>query len=792
MNQLLSRLAGIFTKSNANTLPTSHEAVDKLIQQGNSLEDKGNPTAALVKFKQAIEIAPAYPRAHLNLGNALLATGQAEKAIFAYREAIRLDPTYAYAYFNLGNAFQQINDPEEAISAYREALRHSPSLPGGHYSLGRLLMEQNRPEDAVPTLEEALKQEPDSKQVKWLLARSYNLTANLITQETGGEADLSRAEFLCREAIRLDATYPETRHTLGTILERQGDLVEAESSYNDAIALKPTFALAHYSLGFLLERQGKQRDANSCYRQAIALDPNMAHAHAKLGDMLALDGNLKEAENCYLKALSLAPELAEVDIRMGELKTQQEKPNDALAYFQRALTKKPGNVAALRWLGVSYLNMGRHQEAADLIRKAEALEAWAPDAQSCMLFTLTCSSDISTKELVDRHFAFGRYCRDRVCPQEKHSNSSDLERRLRIGYVSGDFVNHVVAGFFEPLLECHDRNQFEVFCYHNNFKSDAVTERVKIKSDHWRDIARMDDDAAAALVQDDRIDILVDLAGHSFLNRLMLFARKPAPVQATWLGYLGTTGLSTIDYRICDAYTDPPGLTENQHSEQLARLPHSQWCYRPPIELPETSAPPFLRNGYLTLGSFNSVRKLNSMTIGLWAEILHALPLARLLIAPVSDDGTTKHLLHQFESFDIKADRLMFRGRQKANDYFASYREVDIALDPFPYNGGTTTLDALLMGVPVVTLAGERSISRGGVSILSNLGLTELIAYTPENYVHIVQKLAGDRARLTLLHETLRSRMQQSPLMDMGHFAQDMEKLYLQMWRQWVCQQEIA
>lgn len=786
MKQLLARLAGALIKSATPSKPDPYETANILIRQGNLLEDKGEPSAAMEKYRQAVAITPEHPRTHLSLGNALLGMGQKENAIISYREAIRLDPSYAHAHFNLGNALQQVGSPGEAVAAYLEALRHTPSLPGGHYTLGRLLMDQNRPEDAVPILEQGLQLTPESKRIQWLLARAYNLVAHFTAQKIGEEADLARASSLCLKAIALDPAYPEALVNLGCILEQGGDLAQAEACYNKAVILEPTFSLAYYNLGTVLERQGRQKEAQACYQRAIAIQPDMAHAHAKLGDTFMLVGHQSEAERCYEKALSYAPELFEVNIRLGELKTRENRPDEAMAHFKSALEKAPRNVVALRWLGQACLNMGKHEEAIDLMRQAEALEIGTPDIQSCMLFTLACSSDISTTNLVAEHVSFDRYCRARVSPVRHHNNSPDPERRLRIGYVSGDFINHVVAAFIEPLLENHSAEQVEVFCYHNNPKSDSVTERIKGKSDNWRDIARLDDNAAAALIQDDQIDILVDLAGHSFLNRLLLFAHRPAPVQATWLGYLGTTGLSAMDYRICDTYTDPPGLTENQHSEQLARLPNSQWCYRPPIALPEISDPPVILRGYATLGSFNSVRKLNSKTIKLWAEVLRSVPLARLLLASVSDAGTATHLTHQFESCGVTADRLIFQGRQAAKDYFASYCEVDIALDPFPYNGGASSLDALLMGVPVITLAGERSISRGGVSILCNLGLNEFIATTPEDYVRIVQELTGAPARIAQLRTSLRERMKRSPLMAMKPFAQDVEQLYRQMWYRWV------
>lgn len=767
----------------------ARDTAESLIRQGNLLEDQGKPDAALAKYRQALKTKPDYPRAHLNLGNALLAIGQAEKAVASYRAAILLDPAYAQAHFNCGNALRQLNRLDEAAAAYREALNHAPALPGAHYALGRVLMEQNQPESAIPVLECALGEEHGLERTQWLLARAYNLAAFSLYGldiKPPCQPDLERAVALCRKAVALDSAYPEARYQLGRLLEQGGALDQAESCYRGALLVSPSYVMARYQLGVVLEKQAKLPEARACFEQVIAIDPEMAHAHAKLGDLYLREGLTREAEACYGKALLSAPDLSYVDVRLGDLKVEASELDEAVEYFQSALKKNPGNIWCYRKIAQVYLNMGRHEEAVDLMRQADRLEIGTPDSQSSKLVALMCSPSMSTEELVAEHMMFGQYCRELIVPKENHSNVRDPERRLRIGYVSGDFVNHVVSYFFEPLLECHHRDQVAVFCYHNNAKSDSVTERLKGKADYWRDIAQLDDAAAASLIQADEIDILVDLSGHSYRNRLLLFAHKPAPVQVTWLGYLATTGMSTMDYRLCDAYTDPPGRTENQHSEQLIRLPNSQWCYLPPIGLPKVNDLPLASKGYLTLGSFSVMPKVNRLTISLWAKVLHALPSSRLLLASVPGSSTAKHLAQEFEFFQISTERLIFRGRMKAEDYFASYGEVDIILDSFPYNGGTTTLDAILMGVPVVTLAGERSVSRGGVSILSNIGLTDLIAATPDDYVRIAQDLARDPARLGELRATLRQRMEKSPLMGMERFAWDLEGLYRRMWRRWV------
>jgi predicted O-linked N-acetylglucosamine transferase (SPINDLY family) len=367
-----------------------------------------------------------------------------------------------------------------------------------------------------------------------------------------------------------------------------------------------------------------------------------------------------------------------------------------------------------------------------------------------------------------------------------YTNELIPDRRIRIGYVSPDFRRHSVNYFIEPVLAAHTREQFEVFCYSDVVSPDEVSHRIQTYPVQWRDIVGMTDAQIAALVRSDRIDILVDLAGHTGYNRMLLFARKPAPVQVSWLGYPNTTGLKAVDYRIVDGYTDPPGLTDPFYTEKLTRMPESFLCYQPEQDSPEIGPLPSLQAGHITFGSFNIISKVTPEAVALWADILKKVPDAKLFLKAKSlfDKGTREYLGALFLQQGIPMDRLIFKFHTASyKEHLAMYNSIDIALDTFPYNGTTTTCEALWMGVPVVTLAGDRHASRVGKSLLTNIGLPELVAETENAYIDIAVKLAADIDRLRFLRERLREMMRQSPVCDATGFTANLENCYREMWR---------
>jgi protein O-GlcNAc transferase len=458
--------------------------------------------------------------------------------------------------------------------------------------------------------------------------------------------------------------------------------------------------------------------------------------------------------------------------------------NSATEYFERSIRARPGDAVFINNLGSVLVDCGRTEEAAAVFRHALALVPGARAARANLLYVLALLPGARPEEIYAEHLAWASIHADPLLAQARvHRNSPDPERRLRIGYVSADFRRHALSHFVEPVLARHEREAFEVYCYYSGTAVDEVTARLMRHAQHWNNIAAVDDARAAQLIRADGIDILIDVSGHTRGNRLLLFARKPAPLQVSYLGYLNTTGMKAIDYRISDSYADPPGVSDSVHTEKLLRLPRTLWCYLPPQDAPPVSELPALRRGHVTFASFNDIKKLNPRVLELWAALLRQVPGSRLLVMGVPDEEEAARIRRGLAG--IEPDRVRTQGRLERDRYWRQFAEVDIALDPFPYAGGTTTCDTLWMGVPVVTLAGDYGFSRSGVSILANAGLSHLVAQTAADYLSLARGLAGDHEGLARLRAGLRERLRCSPLTDASAYMRDLESAYRNIWRDW-------
>ena len=496
------------------------------------------------------------------------------------------------------------------------------------------------------------------------------------------------------------------------------------------------------------------------------------------GNSLNLQGKPLEAIAFYRQALKLNPDHPQLHNNLGNVLSGQGKIADAIAHYQHALRLNPSYSKAYNNLGNTLKNQGKIREAIASYRRALELNPSYHKAHSNLLFTLNYQSDGEPRAIFGEHREWGRSWEKKVASTKKKVFA---KRKLRIGYVSGDFRTHSVAYFFEPLLITHDRSNFEIFCYNNNQNADETTRRLQRLASHWRNIYALKDCQAIDLISRDEIDILVDLSGHSKGNRLPVFAGKPAPIQISYLGYPNTTGLATIDYRFTDGWADPEGQTEHLHTEKLIRLPRGFLCYQPPFNCPEVAPLPSLKKGYITFGSFNNLAKVSPQLISYWSAILSAVPQSKMIIksSPLSDRGTQDYVLELFEQHGIARERLKLLGWFHRNKHLGLYNQVDIALDTFPYNGTTTTCEGFWMGTPVITLAGNAHVSRVGVSLLSSIGLKELIAQSPEDYKQKAIALAGDRERLQDLQSGLRDSMKQSPLTDATLITRSLEAAYL-------------
>jgi protein O-GlcNAc transferase len=740
---------------------------------GNILQDAGQLDEAVTSYRRAISLKPDLAGAHSNLGNTFRSLGQLDEAIASYREAIQLKPDFAEAHSNLGNAMKDIGQLDEAIASFRQAIQFKPSFAEAHNNLGSALAEKGQLEEAITAYRDAIRIRPD------YAGAHYNLG---IALRAKGQVD--EAIGCYRQAIQLKPDYCEAYNNLGSVLSDMGQFDEAILFFRQAIRLKPDFAEAHSNLGNALKEKGELDAAIASHRHAIGLKPDYAEAHNNLGGVLSILGRFDEAIASFGQAISLKPGFAEAHNNLGSAMKDNGQLDEAIASYRHAIGLKPDYAEAHSNLGSALMAIGRLDEAIVSYREAIRLRPDCAKLHSNLVLTLHYHSGYDARMIYDELCRGNRqYAEPLKKLIQPHINNRDSDRRLRIGYVSPGFGDHPVGWFLLPLLANHDHQRVEVFGYAQVPAPDKMTQRLRSHAEAWRSLVGLTDAQAADLIRRDQIDILVDLALHTADNRLPVFAHKPAPVQVTYLAYSGSSGLTTMDYRLSDSYLDPPGEDESVYSEETIRLPETYWCYQPVVDLPLQPLPA-LEKGFITFGCLNNFSKVNEPLLSLWARVLAAVPRSRLLLHTY-EGSHRQRVLEQMQREGIDPERVSFAGKVPLTDYFKRYQSIDIALDTLPYGGGTTTCDTLWMGVPMVSLAGKTAVGRAGSSILSVVGVPELIARTPEQYIQIVTDLAGDLPRLVELRRALRSRMQESPLMNAPRFARNIEAAYRQMWRNW-------
>jgi predicted O-linked N-acetylglucosamine transferase (SPINDLY family) len=593
------------------------------------------------------------------------------------------------------------------------------------------------------------------------------------------EGRIAEACALYRQAIAADPVHASARLNLGAALEAAGDLDAAENAYRGVLVFDAANAYAHYNLANIAQARGAARAAVGLLRTALGGKPDFPEARVALSNALDALGESEEALSELKAAIEQRPDYAGAWLNYGLMLRGLARADEAEDALRRAIELVPGDAAARKELGTLLRSQGRIAEA--LQTYAAALER-APDAhdvRSAELYTLLFSDAVPDEEIFARHVAAGARLESGHAPPA-HRNAREPDRRLRIGYLAPELCRHPVGLFLVPMLERRDRAQFQAFCYHTGRTQDGVTAQLRGSSDGWRDAAALGDAAVAQAIEDDGIDILVDLIGHAPGSRLGIFARRPAPVQLTWQSYLHSTGLRSMQYRLCDAYTDPPGVAERVHTETLVRLPDTQWCYRPFLSVDAVTVPPCMRKGFITFGSFNHGSKISPTTRRQWREILQRQPDAHLVLVGIPPSRGARELAR-----DLGESRIRFVPRVPLDEYYGWYNEVDIALDTTPYSGGTTTCDALWMGVPVVTAPGSRAISRSAGSLLRAVGLEDWIAPSSEEYAALAVARARDPAGLAVLRAGLRQRVQNSPVMDENQAARHLESAYRRLWRRW-------
>ena len=540
----------------------------------------------------------------------------------------------------------------------------------------------------------------------------------------------------------------------------------------------------------LLQLHDAAGAARMCER-VLERDPGMVKAWELLGVAALNLGDYPLATECFERVLALAGDDAQALANAAEANRRADRGDRALELIECALALKPGFAPFLHIRVLALETSWRSDEALAACREALRLH---PDFAGLHTshMTLLNRAGADPALILEAHCRWAERCAasDSITPQ--HRNPPQAERRLRIGYVSADFRRHAMSDFVLPLLEHHDPAYVEAYCYSNTPVNDDITRRCEELAPNWRDIVSLPDVDADDLIRNDGIDILIDLSGHASGNRLGLFARKPAPVQATYLGYPGTTGLAQMDYRITDARADPPGLSEAHYREQLLRLPHSLWCFAPPLQMPEVGPLPAFATGHVTFGSLNSAFKLTPHLVALWSRLLVALPDSKLVLAGVPAGAPRTRISREFETNGIDSARLEFHGFLPWDEFWALHGRIDIALDSFPCNGGATTCETLWLGVPLVNLAGEAFLSRAGLSILTTIGLPELVAHSEDEYLRIACHLARDQTCLARLRSGMRERMRASPLLAAAVFTRDLEDCYRTVWRRWCARQTAA
>lgn len=693
-------------------------------------------------YRQLLGLDPHRADARVNLGLALYRDERIEAATAEFREAIRIAPNFAAAHFNLGLALQALGQLNEAATAYEAAATFGQASGEAWFNLGCVRLEQKCGEAAVDAFERAIAAMPNH------VGSHANLGKALLDLHNPAKA----VNPLWR-AVELQPRQVEAWVTLISALRQSGDLAAALGAAERAASLGLSSVALLNNHAVVLQEVGRPSDSENLCRAAIELDPNFAEAHDNLGAALMSMRRFDEAAACFLAALRINPNL----------------------------TKARENLA------IVHRDQGELVQAESCLREAIRLDPASVSTRSALLFVLQLRGSLSADEMFAEHRLYGQAVEGRE-PLPGPNVVRRSGRKLRVGYVSGDFRSHSVAYFFEPLLEHHDRSKFEVACYYSNGRADAVTRRIRARTNLWRECMGQSDDALAERIHADQIDILVDLSGHTGNNRLPAFALKPAPIQMTWLGYSDTTGLSRMDYRITDRHVSPPGRFERWHTEMLLRLPNAFLCYAPPADAPALAAPPVRKTGHITFGCFNYLGKVSDDILLAWAEILRRNPAARLLLKNKSlgDAGTRDALQARVTRCGIRTGQLIFQSYEPdVRSHLEHYSRVDIALDSFPYAGGTTTCEALWMGVPVVSRVGDSYVSRMGLSLLSNAGHSEWAAPSVERYVDAALTLADSASGLERIRLGQRDHLLTQPLFMPQRFARDMEDAYSMAWQNW-------
>ena len=692
--------------------------------------------------RETLKVEPGHADALHLLGLIAQRVGRHSLALDLIGAAISARPSVADYHHNLGTTLSEMGRADEAMAAFRRALEIKPDLAMAFNNIGNILKERGWIEEAIASYQRGLECEPG------LAVLHQNLGAALLEQ---GFAEDALAE--CKRALDSAPELAEAYNTMGNAWQRLRRQDDAIAAFHRALALKPDYAEAHNNLGISMFCLGRHEEALASYRQALKIAPGYAMAYNNIGNVLRDEGKLDEAAGCYRRALALQPDYVEAHSNLGAALMDQGEIEAGIRCFRQALAMQPGH----------------------------------PGFFSNVLVALHYSPRTTLAQLFEEHCEFDRrYAAPLRSGWLPHSNAPETDRRLRVGFVSPHLAGHPVGHFLIRLLENLEATQWETFCYSDTLVLDELTARLRSAASVWREVSAITDEALTQRVRDDRVDILFDLAGHTAGNRLLAFARKPAPIQITWCDYVGTTGLAAMDYLLADPREIPPEAAP-YYREKVLRMPDDYICYDPLANAPTIGPLPALASGHVTFGSFNIPQKTTPEIVRVWARILHAMPDSRLILKNrgMDDAASAGRYRRMFDEEGIAGDRVEMLGWSPPREVLECYNRVDIALDTWPYNGGLTTCEAMWMGVPVVTCPDETFASRHGLAHLSAVGVTESIATSLDDYVDKALGLAGDLARLASLRSALRERMRVSSLCDGKRFAGNFGALLRNVWREW-------
>lgn len=771
-----------------------------ILQQQDLMDEAGDA------LKKAALYLPQDCETQYNLGNFYYDHRQLAEAANSYRNAVKISPNFAAAYYNLGSVQKDQGLFLDAEISYKKALKINPENVEMNFNLALMFYELGRYSDAIALYQNTLKLQPD------LIAAHVNLGASYKAL-----GQLQNAVTSYKKAIEINQNHADAYNNLGVVLKELGEISDAEACYRTAISINADYVPAYNNLGILLKDSGRKTEAESYYKQALKIEPLRAVTHSNLAVLLRELGRFVDSETCARNALKINPNYVDALNNLGLALDSQHRFDEAIAAFEQAVELDPNSISALsnfsvtlNTLGqltraetylkkalelspqfinahinlcVNYLAQGRIKDAEKACIQALEVQPYNLDAQSNLLFSMNYSTDYTVEDCLKKAQQYGAYVSSVVDTPFTTWQHEINPKRLRVGLVSGDLRQHVVAYFLQNFVKNIDASNIELIAYSTSNQEDEVTADLKSHFSGWKSLVGLSDFAAAELIHHDGLHVLLDLSGHSSGTRLPIFAWTPAPLQVSWLGYFATTGLSAMDYFVADE-VGVPASNQSQFVEKVKYLPDTRLCFNAPDIDVAVSELPALKNEYITFGSFQNMAKVTDDVLDLWSEVMLAVPNSHLRwqYKSFSDVAVAKDLKSRLEKRGIDANRVDLFGAVIREAYLLAHHEVDVILDTFPFNGGTTTCEALWMGVPTLTLAGDRLIARQGASLLNAAGLAEWVADSKEEYLSKAKSFCSDLSLLAQLRAQLRAQVLASPLFDGQRFTRNMEKALWEMW----------